>query len=174
MPGANKRPPTLWVIIIYKLVKGILLVLLGAGVLHLRDRNLPAFLLKILHWAHLNVESRVIVRLMEKVRMITPRGYEWIATGAMVSGSLHLLEAIGLWLRQAWGGWLAIIQSLLFIPIEIYDLRRKFSYELLSLMVINIFVVIYLYANRRRLFAHHGAAKGKDSGPKKKKSPAKD
>ena len=159
MKSSNKRPLMLCIIIFFKLFKGTALLLVGAGVLRLSNHNLPDYVLRALHWAHLNVESKAVVTLMAKLRLITPHGYEWIATGSILSGTLHLLEALGLWLRQSWGGWLAILQSSIFIPIEAYELHRKFSYGMVSLMVINFLVVIYLYANRRRLFKHHSAEK---------------
>ena len=172
MKGSNKRPLILCLIIVYQLVKGTLLLLVGAGVLRLRDRNLPDFVLHILHWAHLNVESRIVVDLMKKLRMITPHGYEWIATGSILSGSLHLLEGIGLLLRKAWGAWLAIIQCILFIPIEFYELHRKFSYGMTSVIIVNFVVVIYLLANRNRLFRHPAPASS-GSEPREKKPPKK-
>ena len=172
MTGSNKRPPMLWIITFFQLIKGTLLLLVGAGVLRMRHSNLPDFVLQILHWAHLNVESRVVVNLMEKLRLITPKGYEWIATGSILSGSLHLLEGFGLLLRKAWGAWLAIIQCLLFIPIEFYELHRKFSYGMISVIAINFIVFIYLFANRHRLFKHH-KPEGANSPPKKKVPPKK-
>ncbi len=59
--------------------------------------------------------------------------------------------------RVSWAGWLAIGESAFFIPIELYELVRpgKFSWYLLGVMVINAFIVWYLFQNHHRLFRHH-------------------
>jgi uncharacterized membrane protein (DUF2068 family) len=164
MPASNQRAPTFYVIIVYKLLKATLLLSLAVGLFRLKDRNLPDFLLATLHWAHLDVKTKIVSEMVERLHKITPDGLKWIARGSVLSGLLHLAEGIGLWLRQPWGGWLAIIQSSLFVPIEIYELSRKFSYGMVSVMIINIVLVVYLYRNRR-LFSHHAAPP--PEGPRK-------
>jgi uncharacterized membrane protein (DUF2068 family) len=57
--------------------------------------------------------------------------------------------------RAGWAGWLAIGESAFFVPIEMYELARKYSPYMLAVMIINIFIVWYLYANRQTLFRHH-------------------
>ncbi len=169
MSSSKDRTPTLYAIIFYKLCKGVLLLLLGAGILRLKDKHLPDFFVQVLHWAHLNAESKIFTAFVAKLRLITPKGFEWIATGSFINGSLHMVEGFALWRRKSWGAWLAIIQSSILVPIELYELHRKFSYAMLSILVINLIVVGYLFFNRHRLFDHHGAGSG--SNPKSKPKP---
>jgi uncharacterized membrane protein (DUF2068 family) len=57
--------------------------------------------------------------------------------------------------RAGWAGWLTIGESAFFVPIEMYELAKKFSPYMLVIMIANIFIVWYLYANRQALFHHH-------------------
>ena len=57
--------------------------------------------------------------------------------------------------RISWAGWMAIGESVLFIPIEIYDLVHKFRWKVVVILAVNILIVGYLFRNRRRLFKHH-------------------
>jgi uncharacterized membrane protein (DUF2068 family) len=168
MTSSKQLAPTFYLIIAFKFFKAALLLSLAVGVFRLKDRNLPDFFLATLHWAHLDVKTAFVTHTVERLQRVTPEGLKWIARGSMLSGLLHLTEAIVLCLRQPWGGWLAIIQSSLFVPIEVYELSKKFSYGMLSMMIINIIVVVYLYRNRR-LFSHHGAAPS--AQPAKNKKP---
>jgi uncharacterized membrane protein (DUF2068 family) len=50
---------------------------------------------------------------------------------------------------------LAIVESAFFVPVEIYELVKEFSWFMVAVAVINIGIVWYLYANRDRLFHEH-------------------
>ena len=66
-----------------------------------------------------------------------------------------LVEGIGLIFRVSWAGWMAIGESAFFIPIEIFDLIHRFPLTVFIILVLNIFIVVYLYGNHQRLFSHH-------------------
>jgi len=61
--------------------------------------------------------------------------------------------------RVKWAGWLAIVESAFFVPVEIYKLVEDFSWFMVGVAIINSFIVWYLYANRERLFHHHQRAR---------------
>ena len=78
------------------------------------------------------------------------------------------MEGVGLIFRAPWAGWLAIGESVFFIPIEIFELdapprngqARRIPHLRLRLDVsiilgLNILIVWYLFQNRARLFRHH-------------------
>jgi len=81
----------------------------------------------------------------------------WAAAGTLFYSLFSLVEGVGLMFRISWAGWLAIGESAFFIPIEVYELSRrsKFSWWLVAVLVINVFIVWYLFKNRHRLFVHH-------------------
>jgi uncharacterized membrane protein (DUF2068 family) len=159
----KKRAPTLYIIIAIKLGKGLLLLLLGAGVYSLHDNNLPDEFRQSLEFFHLDPEKAFFTELANKIAEVTPANVVWFARGTVLYSLFSLVEGIGLIFRASWAGWLAIGESSFFIPIEIYELVKPFSganrhHHTVSLLVIlglNILIVWYLFQNRQRLFSHH-------------------
>jgi uncharacterized membrane protein (DUF2068 family) len=154
-PPRKKRAPTLYVIIAIKLIKGILLLLVGLGVYSLADNNLPAEYRELLRFLHLDPEKKFFTELAAKVAEITPSSVIWVAGGTVFYSLFSLVEGVGLIFRVSWAGWLAIGESVFFIPIEIYELLHRFSYTVVAILGLNILIVWYLLQNRHRLFRHH-------------------
>ena len=151
----KKRAPTLYVIIAIKLAKGLLLLLLAAGVYSLHDNNLPDEFRQSLQFFHLDPEKKFFTELANKLSQITPANMVWVARGTVLYSLFSLVEGIGLIFRVSWAGWLAIGESAFFIPIEVYEMLRRFHVSLLVILGLNVMIVWYLFQNRRRLFRHH-------------------
>ena len=157
----KRRAPTLYAIIAIKLGKGLLLLLLAAGVYSLHDNNLPDEFRQSLQFFHLDPEKTFFTDLARKISEITPANVVWIARGTVLYSLFSLIEGTGLMFRISWAGWLAIGESAFFIPIEVYELMRRYSLSLVVILGLNILIVWYLFQNRERLF-HHGARKKVD------------
>ncbi|MEP6662468.1 MAG: DUF2127 domain-containing protein [Verrucomicrobiota bacterium] len=151
----KKRAPTLYVIIVLKLLKGVVLLALAFGVYRMIGRNLGANFDDLLRWLHLDPERKFFADLGEKLQSITPGNLRWLARGTLLYCLFSLVEGIGLIFRVSWAGWLAIGESAFFVPIEAYELTRNFSATVLCVLVINVVIVWYLFQNRERLFRHH-------------------
>ena len=153
--AVKKRAPTLYAIIAIKLGKGLLLLLLGAGVYSLHDNNLPEEFRQGLQFFHLDPEKAFFTELAGKISTITPSNIVWIARGTVLYSLFSLVEGTGLLFRIRWAGWLAIGESAFFIPIEVYELMRKYSLSMLAILTLNVIIIWYLFRNRDRLFHHH-------------------
>lgn len=151
----KQRAPTLYVIIGIKLLKGLLLLLIGFGVYSLSDNNLPQEFSHLLAVLKLDPERHFFVTLERQLGEITPSNVLVVAGGTVFYSLFSLIEGIGLVFRVSWAGWLAIGESVFFIPIEVYDLMRHFSLAVTVILGINVLVVWYLFQNRERLFRHH-------------------
>jgi uncharacterized membrane protein (DUF2068 family) len=66
-----------------------------------------------------------------------------------------LVEGVGLMFRVPWAGWLSIGESAFFIPIEVLELVHQANWVVFIILVLNVFMVWYLFQNRERLFKHH-------------------
>jgi uncharacterized membrane protein (DUF2068 family) len=111
MAKTGKRAPTLYTIIAFKLLKGLLFLSLALGVYSLIDNNLPSDFKHVLHWLHLDPESAFWASMTSKIEKITPKNILWVASGTLLYASISLAEAIGLIMRQRWAGWLAISEG---------------------------------------------------------------
>lgn len=166
VPAVRKRAPTLYLIIADKLFKGGLCLLLALGVYRMAGIDLSSLFDRFV--LRLDPESQFLAHIGDLVDQITPANMRLVATGSFLYSMLSLAEGAGLIFRAAWANWLAIGESAFFIPIEIYELagHRAANHPahgflghrelgLLVILVCNILIVWYLYANRKRLFHRH-------------------
>jgi len=155
-PAAPKgRAPTLYAIIGIKLLKGLVLLLLGLGVYSLAGQDLDERLVEFIKWIKFDPETKFFTELEQKLKDITPANVRGVAIGTMLYSIFSFVEGVGLIFRVRWIGWVVIGESLFFIPIEVYDLMKGFSGVVFGILIINIVIVWYLLKNRNRLFKHH-------------------
>jgi uncharacterized membrane protein (DUF2068 family) len=150
-----KRAPTYYGIIVFKLLKGLLFVTLAITAYALSDNNLPVEFQRLLHWLRLNPERKFFSDLAAQVAKLSEARVLLVGAGSLLYSLFSLVEGTGLIFHVSWAGWLAIGESLFFIPIEVYDLLRDFSWTVFVILVINIIIAAYLFRNRERLFRHH-------------------
>jgi uncharacterized membrane protein (DUF2068 family) len=160
--AAKQRAPTLYLIIGLKVLKGFILLLLALGVYSLSDNNLTDEFRQFLQFIHIDPERKFFMELARSLEKITPSNMLWVSAITVLYSFFSLVEGCGLIFRVTWAGWLAIGESMFFIPIEIYELMRHFSIKVLIILGINIFICWYLLQNRRRLFHHHLAVPDAD------------
>jgi uncharacterized membrane protein (DUF2068 family) len=149
------RAPTLYAIIAIKLVKGLLLLAIGLGLLSLIGQDLDARFDQFLRWIHFDPEKKFFAELGDKLQEVTPANIKGVGIGTMLYSLFSLVEGVGLILRLRWVGWIVIGESLFFIPIEVYELIKGFSGVVFGILLINIVIVWYLLKNKDRLFKHH-------------------
>lgn len=154
MAARRQRAPTLYAIIVIKLVKGLVILSLAVMAYLLSDNNLPVEYQRLLHWLRFDPEKKFFSELAVKIGSITETKVLWVATGTLLYSLFSLVEGIGLIFRIPWAGWLAIGESAFFIPIEIYDLLHSFSVTVSVILAVNVVIVWYLLLNRDRLFRH--------------------
>lgn len=163
----KKRSPTLYGIIVFKLIKGSLFLTLAITAYTLSDNNLPEeykgllrYIQPVLELLRVHPANKFFTHIAEEIGGLTEAKVLWAAAGTLFYSLFSLVEGVGLMFRISWAGWLAISESAFFIPIEVYELSRrsKFSWWLVAVLVINVFIVWYLFKNRHRLFVHHHPA----------------
>ena len=151
----RKRAPTYYGIIVFKLLKGSLLLTLAILAYALADNNLPEELRRLMQFLQVQPDNEFFAMVATKIGSVTKTVMLWTAAGTCVYSLFSLVEGVGLIFRVSWAGWLAIGESLFFIPIEVYDLLRAFTWTIFVILVINIVIAWYLLQNRERLFRHH-------------------
>jgi uncharacterized membrane protein (DUF2068 family) len=167
---APKKAPTLYFIIIGKLVEGALLLAGGVSIYLLAEKNLPDLFDQCLRWLHFDPEGRLFSDVGDRLETITPSNVHAIASWMFLYGLFKTVGGLGLLFRAPWAIWLAIGESAFFIPIEIYELVRRHTLEgdarahalfahpkigIAILLAVNVLIVWYLFQNRNRLFRHH-------------------
>jgi uncharacterized membrane protein (DUF2068 family) len=151
----KRRAPGLYTVILVKLGKALLLLGLAMGAYSLLGENLKAQLEELLRHLRQDPEQRFWVALGEKLELVTSAHLRSIASGTLLYSLLLFTESFGLMRRTWWAGWLAIGETAFFIPVEVAGLVQHFRAGVLVILVINVLIVWYLTANRKRLFRPH-------------------
>lgn len=150
-----KHAPTLYFIVGFKLLKGVVALLLALKIHKLREEDLPEQFQNLLLFLHLDPEKKFFADLADRVAEITPANLHWLVAGSIFYSVFMLLQAVGLVFRVSWIVWLVIGESCFFIPIEVYELVHRPTWIKFSILAVNVVIVWYLFVNRARLIKHH-------------------
>jgi uncharacterized membrane protein (DUF2068 family) len=164
---ANRRPQRSgsrhhdrWLIAIgaFKILEGTFFVLLGLGVVRLLHRDIGDMLLRAAMSLRIDPESHFINLLLEKVQLLTPPKIRLISAGIFLKAGLDYLEGIGLVLEKTWAEWLTIGLTASFLPWEIFEIAKHFTWVKVGITLLNVLVLLYLiWVQQLRLRAHRNA-----------------
>lgn len=147
--------PTLYAIIAVKLFKGLFFAVLALIIYAHSDNDVSQEFKDILSWLRLNPEGKFWANLIAQLDGLTQARIVHFAVATLIYSLFAVVEGVGLIFRFSWAGWLSIGESAFFIPIEVYELGRRFTWFVFIILILNTFMVTYLYYYRDRLFRHH-------------------
>jgi len=148
--AVRKTTPTLLLIALFKLIKGILLLAVGIGALKLLHRDIAQ---TVAHWVDIlrvDPDNRLIHRLLTRILSVTPAQLRAASAGTFVYAGLLLTEGLGLLFRKRWAEYFTIITTAGLIPIEVYELTRRVSTAKVAVLIINVAIVAYLVRRVRK------------------------
>lgn len=125
------------------------------------DRELPV-IRDLFRQLGFNISHSKLVGLLQHALTLSTRTLTLLAIGIAVYALIELIEATGLWLAKRWGEYFAMVATSLGLPLEIYDLSRKFAVTALVLLLINLALVLYLVFTKR-LFGVRGGKRAYDA-----------
>src|SRR5262245_7324834 len=139
----------------FEALKGALALLAGGGLFYFIPRDLHRVVLELVGRLHLNAGKRypnIFNRLLDD----TSNAELWmIAALVVVYAAVRFTEAYGLWRGRAWAQWLAAASGAIYVPFELYELSRGFSWVKLTALALNLAVVaLMVYALRVRKLQH--------------------
>ena len=149
----RKTEPSVFIklIILDKVVRAVLAILLGVGLLDLLHSMAPIqFLQQLVNELNLGAISQSLETQIEKLAHLPPGTLIRLAIGAYGYAALEFVEGIGLLRRRRWAEYLTLVATLIPIPfIEIPALRDHFTFVRLGALVINVAIVVYLVIARK-------------------------
>jgi uncharacterized membrane protein (DUF2068 family) len=131
---------------VFKLLKGILLAAAAIAALKLLHRDVGEV---ILEWAgrlHVAPGNPHLQRLLVKVYS-SHRELKFIPIVFGIYSAMFLTEGVGLVLARPWAEWMTVITTSGLIPIEVFELYRRFTSLKLAIFAINVAIAIYLVRN---------------------------
>ena len=135
---------TLLLIALFKLLKGVLLVIVGIGALRLVHKDVSAV---VMHWVNLlrvDPDNHFIHRIIVRSFGIQAKQLREISAGTFFYASILLTEGIGLLRRKHWAEWFTVISTAVFIPLEIYEIVHRFTWVRVGVLLLNAAIVWYL------------------------------
>lgn len=135
----------LHVVALFEGAKGILVLLAGFGLLSLIHKDLHGAAVRLVEHVHLNPASHYPQIFLDLTERITDARLWSLALGAALYSMMRLIEAVGLWKRKRWAEWFAILTGVLYIPIEIVEVARSITWPKVTVLVVNLGVVGYLF-----------------------------
>jgi uncharacterized membrane protein (DUF2068 family) len=149
---APNRVRYLKVIAGLKLLKGLFILALGLSLLFLNTR--ARWLDAISDWAQdelLVVHSKPIVYLLNHLQQVLAGGHLH-ATGlvALFYAAVLFTEGTGVYLQKRWAEFLMVFATAALIPFEIRHVWHKPSVTAAIVLVVNCFIVWFLYRVLRR------------------------
>jgi uncharacterized membrane protein (DUF2068 family) len=139
-------------IAVFKILKGLFLLSLGVSLIFLNSRT--RWMDSISDWATdelLVVHSKTLHYLLNQLQKMLTGGH-LRATGllALFYSGVLFTEGIGVYLQKRWAELLMVIATSALIPLEIHRLSVKPSVTAAVVLVVNGFIVWFLYRILRR------------------------
>jgi uncharacterized membrane protein (DUF2068 family) len=158
---AGRNPLGLMVIGAFKFASGLLLVALGVGLFRDAHGDPAEEASHLVAALKLDPDNYYIHTAIEKISGISPRQLKAIGVGTFLYALLYLVEGTGLLMRKHWAEYFTVFATGLFIPLEIYEVCRRWTAVRIGLMAINVAIVVYLiYQLRRKRPEEAGPAAG--------------
>lgn len=152
-PRSNRKEEkatTLLLIGLFKLLKGVLLVIVGIGALRLVHKDVAAV---VMHWVDIlrvDPENHFIHHIIERLIGIRVGQLRAISAGTFFYASILLTEGVGLLMRKHWAEYFTVISTAVFIPLEVYEIFHRFTLVKMGVLAVNVAIVWYLVNRIRR------------------------
>ncbi len=134
----------------YKLVKGAMALFMAMVVLRWTHRDLPEVAAQWMERLHITTSSALGHFISEKVILVHSQSLRTVAIVLFAYTVLAAVEGIGLLMRKTWAEWLTIVTTAGFVPLEVYEFARRFTWVRLAILLLNVGVVIYLIVRLKR------------------------
>jgi uncharacterized membrane protein (DUF2068 family) len=140
----RSRGRWLFLIGLFKLAKGLGLVVVGFGLLKLLHRDIADTVEQWVEVLRVDPDNRFIHGVLAAVFNVTPKQLRELSAGTFVYAAIFLTEGAGLLTRKHWAEYMTLISTALFLPLEIYELHRRFTLLKLAVTLLNALIVWYI------------------------------
>jgi uncharacterized membrane protein (DUF2068 family) len=150
----HRRVRYLKLIALFKILKALLLFVLGFSLLFLNSRH-PAWLDQISDWTDDQIllhHSRPVHFLLSKLQDALAGGGVWRATGllSLFYCAVLFTEGFGVYFQKRWAEWLMICATGALIPVEVRHLWHRPGLVALVILLANCFIVWFLWLVLKR------------------------
>ena len=134
----------LFVIALFKFVKGAVLLALAFGALSFLHKDVAAHVELWLDQLRIDPDNQFVGALLSKLQLVHTKELKELSALGAGYAALFLTEGTGLLFRKRWAEWLTIVATSSLMPFEVYELIKEFTGIRLLALLVNAAVVVYL------------------------------
>ena len=140
---------TLKLLSVFEASKGLLVLLVGAGLMTLIHKNAQQEAAEIVKFFHLNPAHHYPEIFLNTIANLTNTHLWLLSASAILYSVIRFVEAYGLWYDRLWAIWFAVASGALYLPMELYELIETPAKTRIIILLMNILLVAYLYRSGR-------------------------
>jgi len=124
--------------------KGLLVLLAGGGLLSVIHKDLHLAAVHLVQVLHFNPAKHYPSIFIDAADRVTDLQLWMLALSALLYATIRFVEAYGLWRQMQWAEWFGLLSGAMYIPLEIFETTREFTWPRITVLVVNLIVVGYL------------------------------
>jgi uncharacterized membrane protein (DUF2068 family) len=145
VPGSKEhraRVQALRTIAVMESVKGVVVLAAIISLYWVDPSDIAGAFLNYLHISPDRHFAHMLLRLADRLSNVKI----WhLMVGASIYSGLRFAEAIGLWRSRAWAEWIALISGAIYLPYEISRLAHRVTFLHVSIFLVNLAVVAFMF-----------------------------
>ena len=143
------------VIAIFEALKGMLVLLTGVAAFSLMHQDIQVVAEHMVSHLHLNPANHIPKIFIEAASNLNDGRLRSLALLALLYASMRFVEGFGLWFAKRWSEWFALLSGGIYLPIELYELAKGFTWIKICFAAINLTVVLYMAFMLKRSSRSH-------------------
>ena len=143
-PCSDAERRGLFLVGLFKMAKAVFFVGVGAGALHLVNRNIGELVMRLIDALPIDPEGRIVSLVMDKADLIDAHDLRRIGAGAFIYAVLCLIEGTGLLMRKHWAEYFTVILTVLGLPLELFELLHRVTWLKIGALAANLLILFYL------------------------------
>jgi uncharacterized membrane protein (DUF2068 family) len=143
----------------FEATNGLLVLLAGCGLLSAIHKDLHLAAVHLVRVMHLNPAKHYPGIFIDAADRVTDLQLWMLALSAALYAIVRFVEAYGLWKQMQWAEWFGLLSGAMYIPLEVFEAFREFTWPRITILVVNLGVVGYLgdaliKSRKHRKFKH--------------------
>ncbi|MDC0610361.1 DUF2127 domain-containing protein [Vibrio sp.] len=125
--------------------KGVIALVLGLFLYKFADIDVVALIERQVSYWKRWLPAEWTHRIIENAHRITPDNIYFVVALCVLYSLIRFVESFGLWHAYSWTEWFALVSGAIYLPFELYEVITKFGFISVTVLLINLVVVGYLY-----------------------------
>ena len=98
-----------------------------------------------LDFLHISPDHHMAQMLLRSADILSDASMWSVILVACVYSALRFTEAFGLWRARPWAEWIALVSGAMYIPFEVLKLAHRVSWFHVSILLVNLAIVAYMF-----------------------------